>query len=468
MIMRTKDRLSRRKAIKLLTLSLATTTTLNANWGEAPKKSVVNKKILIVGGGTSAIIILSTLLKSIKNPDITIIAPNKIHLYQPGQLYIATGIFENDEITKDNADFIPKNVNWIKEKVEKFLPDENTVITDSSQKVSYDYLIVATGTQYRFEYIKGLTQDDIGTNNLASVYINNTDKGTADGGPLTWKWLNEIKEASKEKKQTVLFVKASGMLKCGATAQKIMYMSADYLKKNGFGANYIYSTTSSRLFGSKIVAGALEKAQNKYDSIKNLYKHNIIAIDIKNKIATYEYKYQIKEGWDPDFKEWESIENKRDIVKVKYDFLHLVPHMSAPDALISSLLCKKEGMFKDWLDVDEETLQHTKYENIFGIGDVCGTPLGKTIQTAQHQAQIVLKNLQSLINKKELKAKFDGHSVCPIKVGLGEVIMVEFNYTGLNPSISYLDASKPSWLWWIYDVYAAKPLYWNAILPARL
>ncbi|MDF1882642.1 NAD(P)/FAD-dependent oxidoreductase [Sulfurimonas sp. SAG-AH-194-C21] len=466
--MQTKNILSRRNAIKLASLSIVTASALSANWGEAPKKSVTKKKILIVGGGSSAIIILSTLLKSIQNPDITIIAPNEIHLYQPGQLYVATGIFDNDEITRDNADFIPKSVTWIKEKVEKFLPEQNAVITDNDKKVSYDYLIVATGTQYRYEYIKGLTQEDIGTNNLASVYINDTDKGTAEGGPLTWKWLNEIKEASKERKQTVLFVKASGMLKCGATAQKIMYMSADYLKKNGFSANYIYSTTSSRLFGSKVVSGALEKAQEKYDTIKNLYKHNIIAIDVKNKIATYEYKYQIKEGWDPDFKEWESIEDKRDIIEVKYDFLHLVPHMSAPDALVNSPLCKKEGMFKDWLEVDEETLQHIKYENVFGIGDVCGTPLGKTIPSAQHQAKIVLKNLQSVINKKELQAKFDGHSVCPIKVGFGEVVMVEFNYSGLNPSISYLDASKPSWLWWIYDVYAAKPLYWNGVLPARI
>ncbi|MDF1877783.1 NAD(P)/FAD-dependent oxidoreductase [Sulfurimonas sp. SAG-AH-194-L11] len=463
-----KNSISRRNALKYIGLSVAATSALHANWGEAPKKSATNKKILIVGGGSSAIIILSTLLKSMQNPDITIIAPNEVHLYQPGQLYVATGVFDKDEITKDNADYIPKSVHWIKEKVEKFLPEQNAVITDNAKKVSYDYLIVATGTQYRFNYIEGLTQDDIGTNNLASVYINDTDKGTADGGPLTWKWLNEIKEASKERKQTVLFVKASGMLKCGATAQKIMYMSADYLKKSGFGANYIYSTTSSRLFGSKIVSGALEKAQTKYDTIKNLYKHNIIAIDVKNKIATYEHKYQIKEGWDPDFKEWESIEDKRDIIKVKYDFLHLVPPMSAPDALVNSTLCKKEGMFKDWLDVDEETLQHTQYENIFGIGDVCGTPLGKTIPSAQHQAKIVLKNLQSVISKKELQAKFDGHSVCPIKVGFGEVVMVEFNYAGLNPSISYLDASKPSWLWWIYDVYAAKPLYWNAILPARI
>lgn len=463
-----KSKLSRRSAIKLISLSMVTTSLLHASNKNKDNKFTTKKKILILGAGSSAIIMLSNLQKSMPNADITIIAPNEKHLYQPGQLYVATGIYDNEDIFKDNADFISQDVRWIKEKVTEFLPDENAVLTDTKQKVIYDYLIVAMGTQYHYEHIKGLKQSDIGTNNIASVYLNDTDKGTAKGGTLTWKWLNELKEASKEKKQTVIFSKPRGLLKCGAVAQKIMYLSADYLKKQNLSANYIYSSTSSRLFGAKIVSAALDKAQKEYDTIKNLFKHELIEIDIHKKIATFKHKYQIKSGWDDDFKEWENIEDKQDIVKVNYDFIHIVPAMSAPDAVVNSPLANNNGMFKGWLDVEDETLQHKKYKNVFGIGDVCGTPLGKTIPSASHQAKVILKNLKLAINKKELTAKFDGHSVCPIKVGFGKVVMAEFNYTGLTPSFSYIDASEPSWLWWIYDVYMAKPLYWNVVLPARL
>ena len=59
----------------------------------------------------------------------------------------------------------------------------------------------------------------------------------------------------------------------------------------------------------------------------------------------------------------------------KYEMLHVTPPMSSPDVL------KAHPMLTDaagFLDVNKETLQHTKYKNIFGTGDCTNIPTAKT------------------------------------------------------------------------------------------
>jgi len=48
--------------------------------------------------------------------------------------------------------------------------------------------------------------------------------------------------------------------------------------------------------------------------------------------------------------------------------------MSAVNELKSSQLTNEAG----FVTVNKDTLQHTKYTNVFGIGDCCDTPTAKT------------------------------------------------------------------------------------------
>ena len=55
--------------------------------------------------------------------------------------------------------------------------------------------------------------------------------------------------------------------------------------------------------------------------------------------------------------------------------LHVVPPMGTPTALKSCLaLTDSTG----YLNINKETLQHSKYKNIFGIGDCVNIPTSKT------------------------------------------------------------------------------------------
>ncbi len=454
------DTLSRRDALKLMGISPIAASILAGSTTEAKASSDAKGKIVIVGGGAGGIMAMAHLRSSLSNPDITIITPNEVHLYQPGQVFIASGVYEPDEIEMSNKEFIPDDVKWIKDKVKTFDPDNNRLTLRNGETLSYDFLVVAAGIEYHYEWIEGLSIEDIGTNGISSVYLNDLEKGTHAGGELTWQWFNDLRQAAKEgKKPRAIYTQPNTPIKCGGAPQKILYLSADYLKKDGLSAEFIFATNNASLFSLKNVTDELQKTQESYEGMSTRFTHNLKKIDVKNKIATFDHFWQEQGEYDEDLEIYDVID-KYEEVEMAYDFIHIVPPMSAVDAVRNSLLSWQKGTAKGWLEVDQETLQHRRYSNVFGIGDICGIPMGKTGGTARHHAPIVSKNLIAAMEGKELLEKFDGYTVCPLKTEYGKIIMAEFGYDGPLPSIPFWkDISIPRSAWWVFDVYMLKPMY---------
>ncbi len=455
--------MSRRDALKVMALGGAMTALGGVTPLEARAKSDKKVKVLVVGGGSGGIMALARLCSALPHANITLIAPNEKHLYQPSQIFVAAGLETMEDMVKENKDFIDDSVHWIKDEVASFEPEDNHVVTRAGEIVKYDYMVVATGMVYHYDWIKGLSEKDIGTYGISSVYLNDLEKGTAKGGKLTWEWFEALKNfTATGKKATAIYTAPSTPIKCGGSPQKILYLSADHLKKEGLTANFVYATAKSKLFSIPEIEKSLLDVQKRYETITNKFQHNLIEIDVKNKVATFEETYEVKGAYDEDLEEYDVTEEKR-MVTMKYDFIHVVPPMGPPKALVDSLLGWQKGTAKGWLEVDEETLQHRRYKNVFGIGDICGIPIGKTGGTARHQGPIVVGNLVSEVEKKALKEKFDGYTVCPLKVEYGEIILAEFNYDGLAPSFP-LAVEKPRYIWWAFDLYMLKPMYWYLML----
>ena len=450
-----QSKLSRRDAIKLMGLSPVAAAVIanSATATEAEASTDVKGKIIIVGGGAGGIMAMAHLRSKIKNPDITIIAPNEIHLYQPGQVFIATGVYEPEDIIMHNTDFIPDDVKWVKDEVKSFDAPNNKLTLRSGEEMSYDYLVVASGVQYHYEWIKGLKAEDIGTNGISSVYLSDLEKGTALGATTGWTWLNDLtKDVEAGKKPRAIFTQPSTPIKCGGAPQKMLYLCADYLKEKKLHTEFIFTTAGGKLFSLKNVAKELQKTQDGYEGMSTKYKHNLESIDVANKKASFHYIYNHTDEW--------GTESREETVVLDYDYIHIVPPMSPVDSVVESDLVWAEGKAKGWLEVDKFTLQHKRYKNVFGIGDVCGIPMGKTGGSARHHAPIMTKNLISAMQDKELKEKFDGYTVCPLKPRYGEIIMAEFGYDGPMPSIPFWkDISVPRASWWIFDVYLLKPMY---------
>ena len=85
-----------------------------------------------------------------------------------------------------------------------------------------------------------------------------------------------------------------------------------------------------------------------------------------------------------------------------------------------------------FLDVDPYTLQHKKYSNIFGLGDVTNVPTSKTFYAGFNQLHVVRNNLEKNINGLPLNAEYDGTSEALIHLGADQLACLKHSYNGVS------------------------------------
>ena len=107
------------------------------------------KNLVILGAGTAGTMMANHLVSKLKKDiwKITIIDQYKTHYYQPGFLFLPFDIYTSKQVKKNGKKFIPKEVNYIQEKIEKIIPDKNEILLESNKKLDYDLLVIATGTK---------------------------------------------------------------------------------------------------------------------------------------------------------------------------------------------------------------------------------------------------------------------------------------------------------------------------------
>jgi sulfide:quinone oxidoreductase len=141
--------------------------------------------------------------------------------------------------------------------------------------------------------------------------------------------------------------------------------------------------------------------------------------------------------------------------------IHVTPPQSAPDFIKKSPLANAAG----WVDVNENTLQHNKYPNIFGLGDATSTPNAKTAAAIRKQVPVVVDNILDLIKSKQVEGKYDGYGSCPLTTSLSTVMLAEFSYGGkVTPSFPFLDPRKNRWIWWWGKKVGFPWMYWHLML----
>ena len=468
--------LSRRDALKIAGLGGAAFM-LNPSESKAATAahaSSAKGKIVIVGGGLAGVATAAKLSHELSNPDITIIEPNDISVsYQPGQTLVAGGVWEKDDIIYHTADFMPSGVKWIKEKAVEFNPESNKVVTSGGQEVSYDFLVVASGLQLDYGKIKGLEEvgtilslDEkqgesarkvLGKNGVTSLYF-------ADGAVDTWTAMQKfIADAKSGKKVKGVFTHPNTPIKCGGAPKKIMYLTDARLREAGArdNADLHFYPNGGAMFGVPEYHEAIVK-QYEARNMKWSYNHNLIAVDVERKVATFDHHWKEKGAWDEDLEEYAEV-IKHENVEIPFDLLHVVPPMAAPKEIAESPI----GSAKGWVPVNKETLQHVKFPNVFALGDVAAVPMGKTGGSARKQYKVVCENLIAAMEGKELEAKYDGYTVCPLITGLGTVMLAEFNWTK-KPTPSFpLDPTKERWIMWFLKVYMLKPMTVYGMLKGR-
>lgn len=469
-----KSGLSRREAFKLAGLGSAAYlmggTESQAN--TELRASEATGKILIIGGGLAGISTAAKLVNTLSNPDITIIEPNpKSVSYQPGTTLIASGVYTKEDIDYDTSDFIPKGVTVLKDKAVEFNPESNTVALESGDVISYDFLIVAAGVTLDFGAIKGLEEigDAYSAGDASKILKVFGDSGITsvyniDSSVAMWEQMqNFIQKAKSGEKVRGVFSDPATAIKCGGAPKKVMYLTNARLEEAGArnNADLSFYADSGKLFGVKEYADAIEKQFIARDMKWN-FNHNLVEVDIANKTAIFDKHWDEKGAYDKDLEEYEMV-TKHQNVEVPFDFLHITPPQKAPDAIGKSAI----GSAKGWVPVNKETLQHVKYSNIFAIGDIAAVPMGKTGGSVRKQYKVLVDNLIAVMEGKELTAKYDGYTVCPLITDIGKVMLAEFNWTA-KPTPSFpLDPTQERYLWWLLKVYLLKPMTQYGMLSGK-
>lgn len=389
--------------------------------------------VVIVGGGSAGLATAASLLERHRSLNVVVIEPRETHDYQPGWTMVGGGVFNVKDTRRTEASVIPEGVRWIKGAVASFQPERDQVTMEDGSAVGYRALVVAPGNTLDWAAIDGLL-GTLGKNGVTSNYSYET-------APYTWDVVQNLKGG------TALFTQPPMPIKCAGAPQKAMYLSCDHWQRTGVlgDIDVQFHNAGAVLFGVKEFVPPLMEYIGRY-GIDLQFESTLIAVNGSDRTATFR-------------------EKSGEVTK-PFDMIHVTPPQKAPAFLAHSPLANEAG----YVDVDQASLQHVRYANVFGLGDGGSTPNAKTMAAARKQAPVVAENLIAVLANKAPTAIYDGYGSCPLTVERGKILLAEFGYGGkLLPSFPswIIEGTKPQRLSWLLKSEGLPWIYWNAMLKGR-
>jgi sulfide:quinone oxidoreductase len=408
--------------------------------GTAAKAAKVrtSARILILGAGAGGAAMANRLSDRLEGAQITVLDGRAQHWYQPGFTLIAAGLQKADYAISKTEQWLPRNITFISEYAAELDPEARRVTTVSGTKIEYDYLIVATGLVLDWDAVEGFNLDMVGPDTGISAHYagpeyaekswHAMDRFTSEGG-------------------VGVFGRPATEMKCAGAPLKLTFLAEDIAttKGNRGKCEFIYNAPSPVLFGVPIVH---HKVRSLFDArgIQVNYKWVLKSIDASARTATYEGE---------NFEE-----------TISWDFINIIPPQRAPQVIRDSgLSWADKWTDQGWIEVDQQTLRHARYRNVFGIGDINGVPKGKTAASVKWHVPVIEDHLVSEIAGKEGSATFNGYTSCPLITRIGRAMLIEFDYKdNLVPSFPGVIAPlEELWTSWLMKEVALKPTY-NAML----
>lgn len=395
----------------------------------------MHHRIAIIGGGNAGLSVAAR-LRNAGQDDVAVVEPQTEHFYQPLWTLVGGGAADRSESVRPQAEVMPQGVAWIKDTVAQIHPDERSLTLASEAEVSYDYLVVSPGLQLDWDRIPGMA-DAIETANVSSNY-------RFDLAPKTWKLIKGLRQG------TAVFTMPSGPIKCAGAPQKIAYLAADYWRQQGVldAIRIVLVLPTPAMFGVPVFSKELDKAVERY-GIEVRLSSEVTAIDSAAQTVTI-------------------MDNAHDTSdEVDYDLLHVVPPQSAPDWIKNSPVAKADDP-NGYVDVDPNTLQHTRWPEIFSLGDAGSTPNSKTGAAIRKQAPVLVDNLLAAMERRPLMTRYEGYASCPITTSRSTMLLAEFDYSMQPaPSIPFIDTTHERRDMWYLKRYGLPAMYWNLILKGR-
>lgn len=391
-------------------------------------------QVVVVGAGSAGLTVASQLMNTPNPPQVAIIDPAEKHYYQPLWTLVGAGVFPKEESERDQADFIPYGATWIKEYVDSFQPKKNALTLKNGESISYDVLVVAAGIQIDWDKIPGL-KESVGK--PGTGVVSNYAYETVDA---TWEAIRNLKSGN------AIFTHPSTPIKCGGAPLKICFLAEEHWAKAGVrkNVNVKFVKAGPGIFAVKKYADALTKVADR-KHIERVWQTELVALRPDQKKAVFK-----------------NLETDEETV-MPYEMIHVTPPMSAPAFIANSPLAAETG----WVEVNKETTQHTRFDNVFALGDCSNLPTSKTGAAIRKQGPVTVANVRAYLEGKEMSKKYDGYTSYPLVTGYGSLILAEFDYDKQPMESFPFDQSKERYSMYALKAYGLPRMYWHGMLKGR-
>ena len=376
------------------------------------------KRVLILGAGfgglTTANLLQKNLSLSSVKHQISIVDSKDYFIMGLVNLWILSGIRTLDDSKIALSRLENKGIRYLNAEVTAIDPVSRTVTIkgNSTPRLEYDYLVIALGSEFALEHVKG--------------FLENGGSNLYDAEQVT-----KLREKILSlKKGRIVICITSVPYKCPPAPYEASLLINDILVKNGTRDSIdieIYTPTPIAL----PVAGAKVSHE-----VINLLNDNHVNFHPLHKIKSVS-----------DTKEIE-FENGH---KVKYDLLIGIPPHKVPEVIRNSDLVKQG---QNWINVDKFSLK-TDYQNVFAIGDVNEIKVTENVAIpkagvfAEAQAKVVNQQIIDDIENNKHKrssSKFDGKGFCFMEVGNKKAGYISADFYNENGPVTLLEPpSKESY-----------------------
>ncbi len=392
------------------------------------------RRLVVLGAGTAGTMVVNKLRPKLAPHEwsITVVDPAKKHYYQPGFLFMPFGIYSPRDVVKPLAPTLRSGVELVSAAVDRVDAEGRRVLLDNGTELSYDYLVIATGTSPRPEETPGLAE---GLGQNVHEFFS-YEGSTALAAKL----------ADFPGGRVVVHV-AEMPIKCPVAPLEFVFLADSFFTKRGIRDKVQLSYVTP-------LPGAFTKPVSA-QYLGDMLERRGIALEPDFVVESID----AEAGTLTSFDERE----------IGFDLLVTIPVNMGADYIGRSGL----GDELNYVPVDKHTLLCTADDHIFAIGDATDAPASKAGSVAHFEADVFLPNFLAHVEGKPMPESFDGHANCFIESGGGKALLIDFNYdteplpgTYPVPFIGPMRLLRESRInhW---GKLAFRWLYWHMLLPGR-
>ncbi len=346
----------------------------------------MSSRVLILGGGVGGTLAANLLARKLRKDDVelTIADLDGKHVYQPGWLYIPFGKESERNLVRSERSLLDRRVNLVIDNFSRIDLEKKQVVADSGTVLSYDYLVIATGSRNHSEEVPGMVE---GAHHFYSAEA-----------------ANRLAAALKGMESGRIIVGVGGIPhRCPpAPLEFVLLLDAELRhqhKRDRFELTYTYPI--GRCFTIESVANFVTPILAER-GIRDEVFFNPEIVDVEKKQVTS------MEGTTLD-----------------YDLLVMIPPHRGAQIVDDSKIGDDQG----WIPTERNTLQMKGQEHVFAIGDATDLPVSKSGSAAHFQAKVVADRIEAAITGRPLEnGHYDGHVMCFLETGNEQATTLNFDY----------------------------------------